>query len=102
MEQIKIVGIKELDDKEVKTVNRLAKEYYGKIQRAIKNITSLVIHVKTYNITGKRKKYAITVKVMAPTKSFDSKAAEWKLAKALHMAFNKIERMIEHRFHDVS
>jgi len=44
MEQIKIIGIKELDDKEVETVNRLAKEYYGKIQRAIKNLTSVVMH----------------------------------------------------------
>ena len=100
MEQIKIIGIKELDDSEVGTVNRLAKEYYGKIQRAIKNVTSVVMHVKTYNVTGKRKQYEIKVKVMAPTKSFDSKAADWELAKALHLAFNKIERMIEHRFHD--
>jgi len=100
MEQIKIIGIKDLDDSEVGTVNRLAREYYGKIQRAIKNVTSVVMHIKTYNVTGKRKQYEIKVKVMAPTKSFDSKAAEWDLAKALHLAFNKIERMIEHRFHD--
>ena len=91
MEKIKIVGIKELDDKEIETVNRLAREYYNKIQRAIKNITSLVIHVKTYNITGKRKQYEINVKVIAPTKTFDSKAAEWDLARALHMAFNDIQ-----------
>ena len=100
MEQIKIIGIKELDDSEVGTVNRLAKEYYGKIQRAIKNVTSVVMHVKTYSVTGKRKQYEIKVKVMAPTKSFDSKAVDWELAKALHLAFNKVERMIEHRFHD--
>ena len=100
MEQIKIIGIKDLDDSEVGTVNRLAREYYGKIQRAIKNVTSVVMHIKTYNVTGKRKQYEIKVKVMAPTKSFDSKAVDWELAKALHLAFNKIERMIEHRFHD--
>jgi len=100
MEQIEIIGIKELDDKEIKTVNRLAREYYGKIQRAIKNITSLVIDVKSYEKTGNRKKYSVSLKVVAPTRTFDSKAAEWKLAKALHMVFNKVERMIEHRFHD--
>lgn len=100
MEKIKIIGIKELNDKEIKTVNRLAREYYGKIQRAIKNITSLVIHVKSYEKTGNRKKYSVSLKVVAPTRTFDSKAAEWKLAKALHMVFNKVERMIEHRFHD--
>ncbi len=100
MEEIKIIGIKELDDSEVDTVNRLAKEYYSKIQRAIKNITSLVIHLKTYNVTGKRKQYEINIKVVAPTKTFDSKAVEWDFAKALHTAFNKVERMIEHRFHD--
>jgi len=100
MEKIKIIGIKELDDKEAETVNRLAKEYYGKIQRAIKNITSITMHIKTYKVTGKRKQYEVNVKVMAPTKTFDSKATEWDLAKALHMVFNKVERMIEHRFHD--
>ena len=100
MEQIEIIGIKELDDKEIKTVNRLAREYYGKIQRAIKNITSLVIDVKSYEKTGNRKKYSVSLKVVAPTRTFDSKAAEWKLAKALHIVFNKVERMIEHRFHD--
>ena len=100
MEQIKIIGIKELNDNEVETVNRLAKEYYSKVQRAIKNITSIVMHVKTYNVTGKRKQYEINVKVVAPTKTFDSKAVEWDLTKALHMAFGKVERMIEHRFHD--
>jgi len=94
MEQIKIIGIKELDNSEADTVNRLAREYYSKIQRAIKNITSLVIHVKAYNITGKRKQYEISVKIVAPTKSFDSKATEWELAKALHMALGKVERMI--------
>ena len=100
MEQIKIIGIKELNDNEIEIVNRLAKEYYNKIQRAIKNITSIVIHVKTYNVTGKRKQYEINIKVVAPTKTFDSKAVEWDFAKALHTAFNKVERMIEHRFHD--
>ena len=100
MEQIKIIGIKELDDKEVEIANRLAKEYYNKIQRAIKNVTSIVMHVKTYSVTGKRKQYEIKVKVVAPTRTFDSKAIEWNLAKALHMALGKVERMIEHRFHD--
>ena len=100
MEQIKIIGIKELDDKEVETVNRLAGEYYNKIQRAIKNVTSFVIHIKSYEKTGKRKKYSVSLNVVAPTRTFDSKAADWELAKALHMTFNKVERMIEHRFHD--
>ena len=71
MEKIKIIGIKELDDKEVEIANRLAKEYYNKIQRAIKNVTSIVMHVKTYSVTGKRKQYEIKVKVVAPTRTFD-------------------------------
>ncbi len=100
MEQIKIIGIKDLDEKEVKTINRLAKEYYSKIQRAVKNITSILMHVKSYEKIGNRKKYSVSLKVVAPTRTFDSKAIDWELAKALHMAFNKVEKMIEHRFHD--
>jgi len=76
MEQIKIIGIKELNEEEIDIVNRLVKEYYNKIQRAIKNITSLVMHVKTYSITGKRKHYEINVKGIVPTKTFDSRSTE--------------------------
>ena len=55
MEPIQIIGIKDLDDMEIDSVNRLANRYFPKIQREIKKINSLVIHIKSYEKEGKQK-----------------------------------------------
>lgn len=100
MEPIQIIGIKELDEFELPLVNKLANEYYQKIQRELQNVTSVVIHVKCYEKEGKRKKYSIHVRVIAPTRIFESsKAQDWDLARTLHKAFRDIERELQHKLH---
>lgn len=100
MEPIQIIGIKDLDDMEVDAVNRLANRYFGKIQREIKKINSVAIHIKSYEKQGREKKYSIHVKVMAPTRIFVStKAFDWDLDKALHKSFRDVIREIKHRLH---
>ena len=100
MEQIQIIGIKDLDDMEIDAVNRHANRYYGKIQREIKNVTSLVVHVKSYEKQGTQRKYSIHVRVIAPTRIFVStKASDWNLEKALHMSFRDVIRQIQHSLH---
>ena len=100
MENIKIIGMKNLNEDELEVVKGLANEYYEKIQRIIKNIDSVIIHIKTFDTTGERKRYEIKLKVIAPTKSFDAQSSEWDLAKAVHVVFNEMQKIIEHRFHD--
>ena len=100
MEPIQIIGIKDLDEMEVETINRLANRYYGKVQREIKNITSLVVHIKSINKEGRQKIYSVHVKVIAPTKVFAStKTEDWNLEKALHGSFRNIIREMQHRLH---
>lgn len=100
MEPIQIIGIKDLDDMEVDAVNRLANRYFGKIQREIKKINSVAIHIKSYEKQGREKKYSIHVKVMAPTRIFVStKTFDWDLDKALHKSFRDVIREIKHRLH---
>jgi len=100
MEPIQIVGIKDLDDMEIEAVNRIANRYYGKIQREIKKINSLVIHIKSYEKQGRERKYSIHVRVIAPSRIFVStKAHDWDLDKALHMSFRDVIREIQHRLH---
>lgn len=99
MEEIRFTGLKELDEKERGVVNKLSAEYHEKIKRAIKNITSLHILIKIHKKTGNRKKYDVHVTVVAPTRAIESKAADWDLARTLHMVFNRIEKEIQHRFH---
>lgn len=104
-EVIQFIGVDELNDEEKATCNDLANEYYDKIKEALKNVTSLVVHVKIYSGKGKEnkhaKKYSICARAVAPTVIFDStKAADWDLARTLHKAFKDLEHQIHHKFHD--
>ncbi|MBW2997585.1 hypothetical protein KY349_04560 [Candidatus Woesearchaeota archaeon] len=103
MEPIQFIGLNELEDVDQQMVQTLATQYYDKIQRALKNLTSLVIHIKRYEKEGHRQKYSIHVRVIAPTKVFESskspEAATWDLASALHNAFKNLVRQIQHEFH---
>lgn len=100
MEPIQIIGIKELDDMEVDAVNRLANRYFGKIQREIKKVRSVAIHIKSYDKEGRQKKYSVHVKLIAPTRIFVStKASDWNLEKALHGSFRDIIRQLQHSLH---
>ncbi len=98
-EVIQFIGVNELLEEEQETVKKLSAEYYDKIKRALNNITSLAIHVKTHGKDGQRKKYSIHVRALAPTQVFESNSdSDWDLARTLHKSFNNIEREIQHRF----
>lgn len=100
MEPIQIIGIRDLDEMEIESVNRLANRYFPKIQREIKKINSVAIHIKSYEKEGREKKYSIHVKVMAPTGIFTStKAFDWNLETALHKSFNDVIREMQHSLH---
>lgn len=98
MEPIEINGIELLNDEEKKIANKLLNEYYPKIQRQIKNKTSLRAYFKKYDKEG-REKYSIDIDVVAPGKIFQTKAFDWTLAKALHKVLNKMMNKIEHTLH---
>lgn len=98
MEPIEINGIELLNDEEREIANKLLNEYYSKIQRKIKNVTSLRTYFKKYDKNG-RVKYSIDVDVIAPGKIFQTKAFDWTLAKALHKVLNKMMNKIEHALH---
>ncbi|MBW2972429.1 HPF/RaiA family ribosome-associated protein [Candidatus Woesearchaeota archaeon] len=103
MNPIEFKGLKELDDVDQRMAQTLAKEYYGKIQRELRNITSLVVHIKTDAKEGHRHRYEVTVRAVAPTRIFESRHGKekegWDLASALHGAFKNLEREIQHHFH---
>ena len=99
-EVIQFIGVSDLSAEEQATINTLTTENYEKIKRDLKNITNMTIHVKCYEKEGGRKKYSMHVKVVAPTKEFNSSHADdWELPRALHKAFNDIRSQIQHRVH---
>ncbi len=56
MEKIQIIGMDEIkDDLEKSTIDKIANEYYEKIQDALKDFTGIVIHIKQHSKGGKKK-----------------------------------------------
>ena len=99
MESVQIVGSEQLDKSEKEDIKRIANEYFTKIQRQLKNIESIIIHVKEYNKEGNRKKFSLHIRAIAPTRIFEADAFDWELHKAIHKAFEKLETELEHHLH---
>ena len=100
MEPIQIIGMDKLEnDVERETVNKIVNIYYEKIQRSLKNITSVSLHVKAHSKGGKAKKWDLRVKVIAPTKVFEAQESDWELARSLHKVFKNVERQLQHKLH---
>ncbi len=97
MEPIQVIGIDDISYEDKGLVNKLANEYYVKIQRGLKNITSVTLHIKQHSKTGKKHKSDIRVKVIAPTRIFEAQESDWDLARTLHRVFRNIERQLEHK-----
>ncbi len=100
MEPIQIIGMDSIeDDLEKGTINKIANDYYDKVQRMLKNITSITLHVKAHSKGGKAKKWDMRVKVIAPTRIFEAQESDWDLARSLHRVFNNVEKVIQHKLH---
>lgn len=97
MEPIQVIGIELLDDMEKAVTNKLVNEYYQKIFRELKNVTDVTVHIKAHSKGGKRKKFDIRIKAIAPTRIFEAQESDWDLARTLHMVFKNMEREIQHK-----
>ena len=104
MSNIKIEGINFLKETEKLEVQSILEKSYEKIKREINNEFLLKINIKEFGIVKdnpeKKKKYSIMVEVSGPVR-FKSSAVEWDLKKALHMAMQKLDYEIEHKFHNL-
>ena len=103
-EVVQFVGLKELSPEEQDLVQSLVTKGYEKVRRELRNYTSIVVHVKRYKKAGgdgKRQKYSVHVKVVAPTKKplVSCMAHDWELARAIHKSFNDIKAQLAHAFH---
>jgi len=98
--EIKTTGFDVLNEQDRKDFEKLSNEYSEKLLRKLKNISSLAIHLKDYSKEGKRSKYSIHARVLAPTKrDFKAEAFDWDFKRTLHKVFKKLENEIEHEFH---
>ena len=98
-EVLQFVGVSKLSIEDQDIVQRLSTEYYEKIKRAIKNITSITVHCKCHDKEGNRKKYSFHIHCVCPSKSFESnKHHDFELSKACHKAFKALLKEVQHNF----
>lgn len=91
-------GLKNLDSFEISKVQTLVERYFPKVQRHFSN-ASLIVDVKTADITGNRKRYTILLRVLAPNKTIlSAKHTDWELQRAVHRAFDNIKNEAGHKF----
>jgi ribosome-associated translation inhibitor RaiA len=100
-EQVQFVGVNELSPEEQALVSRLSTEHYEKLQRTLKTIENMTVHVKHYEKTGGKRKFSLHVRIKAPTKAVIESCTsdDFDLARALHKAFEDLKTQVEHRFH---
>lgn len=100
---IRFDGIDALDENERQIADKIAKHHYPKLQRAVKNTVSLVVHIRAHNESEghpkKQRMFSVHVHVNAPTKTFrSSRAHDWDLATSLQKAFTEVQDEIGHSF----
>jgi len=99
-EIIQFVGVDVLPSNEQAVLQDLCTEYYEKIRRGIKNLTSLVVHLKEYSQEGGRHKFSFHIRAVSPAHTFVSThSSDWDLARTAHKAFENIMNQIKHELH---
>lgn len=102
MENIKIScgkGAEDISSYEKDTIKDMSQEYYGKINRNLKNIISFDVYAKCYKKEENVKRFQINVKVISPNHVFESSSDKFGLLEAIKDAMQKIINEIEHKTH---
>jgi len=85
---IQFKGLKALDARRKRIVEDICAKNLPKVRRSMKNMTDLIVHVKSHEKDGARAKFSIHLKAVAPTRLFtSSKATDWAIARATNKAF---------------
>ncbi|MEK6817286.1 MAG: hypothetical protein AABX80_00640 [Nanoarchaeota archaeon] len=98
MVNLQTIGFEILTEKTKSEFQKLWEEYSKKIERKLKNVESIRIHLKEYSPGGKTK-FSVHILATYSGKSIEADAVDWDLKKTFHKVFNKIENEIEHAFH---
>ena len=96
-----IIQYKNLDELklgEKGIVRQVTEKYAARIERSFpQEDATLVVHIKDYSPLGERIKYSVHVRV-TKISGLSAQAVGWDLHKATRLAFEKLQKEIEHRF----
>jgi len=91
-------GIEDLKQDEKEVLHRICGDYYPKVKRLHRDMTSVKVELKVLKKAGERRKYGVYAKSMSPARTFRSEVFDWELSPALHKAFQKIQKEMKHSF----
>jgi len=91
---IRYQGLKGLGTDEKANVEKICTDYHPKIERAMGKSASIKVQIKTHDDEGKKKKYSVTLNVIAADKVYTSHLADWDLSRVLHKTFKYLNREI--------
>ena len=95
---VQFKGLVNFNTLESETIKKLARQYYDKLLRDLKD-AKLVLDLKKYDSEGKRTKYALNSRVESGTTVvLITKASDWDLRRTLHKLFKKLERELQHKY----
>jgi len=97
MVDYKIIKGNLLTDSEKETLNQILEEYKHKLDLFVPNAL-IEIHIKEFDISGKRKRYCLIARVKAPKIRFESEAMDWDFNKAVHKIMDKLLHEMQHKF----
>ncbi|MBC8444345.1 hypothetical protein H8D83_02035 [Candidatus Woesearchaeota archaeon] len=97
MKNLVYKGLHKLNKKEEKKLDVLTKEYFEKIKLVLKDLKSIQVDINTHHTEGKRKRYDLSIKAIAPSNILRTQVDEWDLSKTAHKGFKKIIKEAQHK-----
>ena len=91
-------GLKNLSQLKQTRIKTILEKEYPKLKILLKQKAHLKVNIKSYDNTGKRKKFSIHLKIDGAFKPIATKAYDWDLRRATHKAIRNLHKASEHRY----
>lgn len=96
---IRFIGLNDvgLVPHQKEAVQKIASNEAFKLQRAIQDDFSMVVHLKDHTKSGRERKYSISLHVDAPGQQFTVNEFDWRVEDALHRTFDNAKNVLKRR-----
>ena len=97
---IRFVGLNDagLDPYQKNNIKKITSNEAFKLQRAINNEFSLVIHIKDYTKSQRERKYSVTLRLEFPSQLITATQYDWRVETALRKTFDNAKNAVKKRF----
>ncbi|MEK6899880.1 MAG: CBS domain-containing protein [Nanoarchaeota archaeon] len=97
---IRFVGLNEagLVPSQKEYIKKIASNNAFKLQRALHNDFSLVIHLKGYTKSDRERKYSVSLRIEYPGQVITATEYDWRVETALHKTFDNARNELQKKF----